>query len=544
MVFSSVPHPFGVMPLGNAFLASQEELRVRPEGLGQCRCLTDELLLDLLSFLQAKELAQMIITSRAMYVYGNSYELWRDLALLLFSGESVVFQSTWKDTVAYGYCSKRGKTENYRQQIPLRVQGLFSNVLYQSWTSHSLDLRSACPGFFDFDDIPRVDSSTLSVADFVRDYELKNVPVVITNAVKDWNAFGKWTKEFLVEAYGDSKLRATSATATRSAEFTFKEYFKYAEDVAKEDEVPLYLFERSYALKAPQIEKDYCVPVYFSTSSFDHNYSNSQSTNTTTREHHHDLFRLLGEKARPDYRWLIAGPARSGSIFHVDPNQTNAWNVCIKGKKKWIFYPPHVSPPGVQSSADGADVAVPISIGEWLLTFWSFHLEARKHPNPADRPIETIVSAGDVVFVPHGYWHMVVNIDDCIALTHNYVSTSNLSDCLRFLREKPDQISGVRDRPGEAVQPQTLYDCFVKNLKTLLTDEDLDKYMKESFTSGSYEAEKSIVERTSALNMKSSMRKRKIGQTEFQSKPMGKNEITSCASESKSASFTFSFTLG
>jgi hypothetical protein len=37
---------------------------------------------------------------------------------------------------------------------------------------------------------------------------------------------------------------------------------------------------------------------------------------------------------------------------------------------------------------------------------------------------------------------MVVNLDDCIAITQNYVSTSNLSDCLRFLREKPDQISG------------------------------------------------------------------------------------------------------
>jgi hypothetical protein len=38
---------------------------------------------------------------------------------------------------------------------------------------------------------------------------------------------------------------------------------------------------------------------------------------------------------------------------------------------------------------------------------------------------------------------MVINLDDCIAITQNYVSTSNLSDCLRFLREKPDQISGM-----------------------------------------------------------------------------------------------------
>lgn len=41
---------------------------------------------------------------------------------------------------------------------------------------------------------------------------------------------------------------------------------------------------------------------------------------------------------------------------------------------------------------------------------------------------------------------MVVNIDnDCIALTQNYVSESNLVDCYEFLKDKPDQISGLRD---------------------------------------------------------------------------------------------------
>ena len=53
---------------------------------------------------------------------------------------------------------------------------------------------------------------------------------------------------------------------------------------------------------------------------------------------------------------ILVGPARSGSIFHIDPNQTNAWNVCVKGRKKWIFYPPSQCPPGVVSSPDGADV--------------------------------------------------------------------------------------------------------------------------------------------------------------------------------------------
>ena len=85
---------------------------------------------------------------------------------------------------------------------------------------------------------------------------------------------------------------------------------------------------------------------------------------------------------------------------------------------------------------------VPLSTGEWLLSFWDAHLEAKKNLDPKLRPFEAIVEEGEMIFVPHGFWHMVVNLDDCIAITQNYVSTSNLGDCLKFLREKPDQISG------------------------------------------------------------------------------------------------------
>lgn len=55
-------------------------------------------------------------------------------------------------------------------------------------------------------------------------------------------------------------------------------------------------------------------------------------------------------------------------------HKTNAWNGLIAGKKKWIFYPPGVVPPGVTVSPDGADVTEPISTGEWCLAFWKFHL--------------------------------------------------------------------------------------------------------------------------------------------------------------------------
>ena len=119
------------------------------------------------------------------------------------------------------------------------------------------------------------------------------------------------------------------------------------------------------------------------------------------------------------------------------------------------------------TSSDLGDVTVPLSTGEWLLSFWKFHLEARNDSNPLNRPLETILNPGEVIFVPHSWWHMVINLDDSLALTHNYVSTSNLSDCLHFLREKTDQISGVRDRntSDNTVQPEEMYSLFMQELR-------------------------------------------------------------------------------
>ena len=60
---------------------------------------------------------------------------------------------------------------------------------------------------------------------------------------------------------------------------------------------------------------------------------------------------------------------------------------------------------------------------------------------------------------------MVINLDRVnIAITHNYVSRSNLGDVLRFLKYKENQISGCRDRE-ESVKPNKLYAAFSSGLQ-------------------------------------------------------------------------------
>lgn len=188
------------------------------------------------------------------------------------------------------------------------------------------------------------------------------------------------------------------------------------------DESPLYIFDARFAETFPELGSDYQVPEVF-------------------RGEGRDLFEFLNSR-RPDYRWIIAGASRSGSKWHVDPNQTHAWNASMLGRKKWVMLPPWgAPPPGVFPSKDGGSVAQPVSLMEWFLEFYKVTRKTR-----GNDLVEFIADVGDLVFVPSGWWHAVLNIDESFAVTQNYVSTTNLPRAMRFFEQKPDQISGLSTR--------------------------------------------------------------------------------------------------
>ena len=121
-------------------------------------------------------------------------------------------------------------------------------------------------------------------------------------------------------------------------------------------------------------------------------------------------------------------------------------------------------PPGVCVSEDQSEVTSPLSIAEWLL---GFHAQARQTPGCT----EGICEEGEVLHVPSGWWHLVVNLEESIAITQNFVPETHLGEVLYFLKNKPEQVSGF------AKDLSSPYDLFVEKIKDTYPDM-LEKGMK------------------------------------------------------------------
>ena len=437
------PHPYGVRPWGN-YLADRVRRPValcREPGLGALHALDDALLLRVLGGLGARELCALAAVSRAVYVFVHHDELWRALALQTLgqSGAPLRFERSWKRTL----CARLAPSARAPGGQPIQVHGFYSDLLFQPWfcTATGVD-----PRWLGADTIPRRSASELSGADFVREFEEPNRPVIISGVVETWEAYRRWGREDLRTAHGDVVFNAGGYGMRLADYFDYSAATAMSPSLVAAEETPLYLFDQEFVNKVPALGAEYQVPSYFA----------------------EDLFGLLGAEKRPAYRWLIVGPQRGGSTFHVDPNATSAWNAVIRGSKKWILFPPRVPPPGVYPTPDGSTVATSVSIIEWFLNFYQdAHKLAR-----AVGGMEGVCREGELIFVPSGWWHCAINLEESIAITQNYVSSANLPAVCRFLRTKHDQVSGLeqqQDALGEAAceteAKLSLYDRFIAALR-------------------------------------------------------------------------------
>ena len=307
---------------------------------------------------------------------------------------SFYFKGTWKHTTLSPHKEPKIDKDYEQYRKLLLLPGFYSKFLYNKWYRATVPMNAFDKVNNDID--IRVN---LTVSEFIEQYEKPNKPVIIRGAMNHWKAMKKWSliDNMLIKNYGDTLFK-TNGTDDNGKTFkmTMKQYLQYA--LNNQDEKPIYLFDNKFYERGNKMLEEYEIEEYFKK----------------------DLFEYMKEEDRPDYRWILVGGSRSGSPLHQDPHRTSAWNALICGKKRWTLYLPNVIPPGVDEDLIDTEYYASPDVMKWFINIYP-HITNDINK----KPIQVIQEPGDIIFVPSGWWHQVLNLEPSVAVTQNYCNSQN-----------------------------------------------------------------------------------------------------------------------
>ena len=127
-------------------------------------------------------------------------------------------------------------------------------------------------------------------------------------------------------------------------------------------------------------------------------------------------------------RWFTFGGPGTGTWPHADPIAADAWNYLAYGYKWWVLYPFEEEDDLGRLFCEASCSAHLWNTAHWFATVGIN--AARNEYSGVSRktPIHVLQKPGEVLYIPNGMIHAVMNLDHSIAVAAHFASTQNLEN--------------------------------------------------------------------------------------------------------------------
>lgn len=244
-------------------------------------------------------------------------------------------------------------------------------------------------------DIDEVSTSILP-EEFLQKYALASRPLAIRGGCSDWQWSKHWKKESFLDRHGDEVFEVSDVPYKdnfygklhgRGQNLTLAEFYTEhlgGNDTSPPAQPPQYVFSSNpgnrEAVGRAFLKDIPATPPFL----------DLQPTTTPAQ----------GERGRYSalHIQFFLGPTWSGAPPHY---HSHAWNGLAYGRKLWLLWPPSLS----------------FYSKRPILDFLRHDLPQLE---PSERPLTVVQEAGDVVFVPSGWAHGILNLKEGLGLAEEF----------------------------------------------------------------------------------------------------------------------------
>jgi hypothetical protein len=269
-------------------------------------------------------------------------------------------------------------------------------------------------------EVARVAVGELPVQRFLMEYVLQNRPVVVTGALASWDIGNKWTPTMLESRFGDGLVQVYNNYFDLQTLMPLEQFLSqyFGKSTSESDRVLPYVrwytqlrdVEFCWADEIfAQLENQWCLPAFLPDVGYVLPLSSGTTTNPVT-----DPFPAKG---------LFISPRGARTSLHVDP-----WGSCavlcqLYGCKRWYLYAPDQTK-YLRNDYAVVDVTRP---------------DLKKFPAFASAQLTSTctLKAGEVIYIPHGWYHQVECDSDSVSLTWNFVHRTTAASLICWLEGSP-----------------------------------------------------------------------------------------------------------